>query len=379
MSILLENAYIAVMSDVFFTTMRGGSRLSILDKLRKLLIAAGIDDIDFKEKFVAIKVHFGEHGNVAYIRHDYSKVIIDVVKERGGKPFLTDCSTLYSGRRQNAPFHLDLAQEHGFTPLSIGCNIIIGDGLKGNDEVIVNIDGEYVKEAKIGHAIFSSDVLIAVSHFKCHDITGFGGALKNVGMGCASKRGKMEMHSAGKPEIEHADCTNCGSCSKVCSHSAIIKEKGKTHIMKSECTGCGRCVCVCPNNCIIVKLDRANDITCRMISEYAAAAVKDKECFFVNFVMDVSPQCDCWEGNDTPVVKDIGIFASFDPVALDAACADAVNREPALKGSALDDTVHKPGESDISMLIHPRSGWRLCIEQAVLMKMGDKRYKLIEV
>ena len=196
---------------VYFTDFRATPNQNLLQKLKKLIKTAGIEQIDFKDKYTAIKIHFGEPGNISYLRPNYAKAVVDVVKELGGKAFLTDCNTLYVGRRKNALDHLDAAYENGYNPFTTGCQIIIGDGLKGTDETLVPIDGDYVKEAKIGHAIMDADIFISLTHFKGHEATGFGGALKNIGMGCGSRAGKMEMHSAGKPVVEQSKCVGCGS------------------------------------------------------------------------------------------------------------------------------------------------------------------------
>ena len=192
-------------SKVYFTTFKTSFTENIPDKLKRLILTAGIKDIDFTDKYAAIKIHFGELGNLAFLRPNYARAVADVVKELGGKVFLTDCNTLYVGSRKNALDHLDTAYENGFTPFSTGCHVIIGDGLKGTDEVLVPVDGEYIKEAKIGRAVMDADVFISLNHFKGHEMTGFGGALKNIGMGCGSRAGKMEMHSEGKPYVNQAN------------------------------------------------------------------------------------------------------------------------------------------------------------------------------
>ncbi len=177
-------------SEVYFTTLKVKEGRTLLDKLHSLIIAAGIGNIDFEKKFTAIKMHFGEYGNLAYIRPNYAKVIVDYIRDAGGWPFLVDCNTLYPGRRKNALEHLDLAYEHGFSPFSTGCHVLIGDGLSGTDEALVPVvGGVYVKEAKIGQAVMDADILISLNHFKGHIETGFGGALKNIGMGCGSRGG----------------------------------------------------------------------------------------------------------------------------------------------------------------------------------------------
>ena len=194
-------------SKVYFTDMRCGTNTNLLLKLQRLIKTAGIGDIDFDSKFTAIKIHFGEPGNLSFLRPNFAKAVADVIKELGGKPFLTDCNTLYVGRRKNALDHLDAAMENGFSPYSTGCQIIIADGLTGSDEVWVPVEGgELVSEAKIGRAIMDADVFVSLNHFKGHECTGFGGALKNIGMGCGSHAGKMEQHNGGKTEVDQSRC-----------------------------------------------------------------------------------------------------------------------------------------------------------------------------
>ena len=213
-------------SKVYFTDMRCEIGDSLLAKTERVARAAGICDIDMEKKFVAIKMHFGELGNLSFLRPNYAKVVGDLVKENGGIPFLTDTNTMYVGKRKHAVEHLETANLNGFSPMSTGCQIIIADGLKGTDDVEVPIDGEYVKKAMIGRTIVDSDVLVTLSHFKCHELTGFGGALKNLAMGCASRRGKMEQHSEGKPLINDKKCKGCGVCPERCGSDAITISGG---------------------------------------------------------------------------------------------------------------------------------------------------------
>ena len=197
------------------------------EKLKKLIKKAGIGEINFEGKFVAIKMHFGELGNVAFLRPNYARAVVDVVKELGGKPFLTDCNTMYPGSRKNALEHLECAWLNGFTPYTVGCPILIADGLKGLDEELVPVDGEYIKEAKIGKAIMDADVFISLSHFKGHEMTGFGGAIKNIGMGGGSRRGKCEQHSGGKPHIIEKNCVGCTRCLKECANGGLVFDTAK--------------------------------------------------------------------------------------------------------------------------------------------------------
>ncbi|HBI60141.1 MAG TPA: 4Fe-4S ferredoxin, partial [Lachnospiraceae bacterium] len=234
---------------VYFTTFKTTGQENLLQKLHRLMKTAGFEEIDFTDKYAAIKIHFGEYGNLAFLRPNYAKVVADYVKELGGRPFLTDCNTLYVGSRKNALDHLETAYVNGFSPYQTGCHVIIGDGLKGTDEAIVPIDGEYVKEAKIGHAIMDADVFISLTHFKGHEMAGFGGTLKNIGMGCGSRAGKMEQHCDGKPSVGDA-CVGCGACSRICAHDAPLIQNGKAAIDHDKCVGCGRCLAVCPKDAI---------------------------------------------------------------------------------------------------------------------------------
>ena len=365
-------------SKVYFTNMRAKPGMNLLQKLSKLMTQAGFETMDLDGKFVAIKIHFGEPGNLAFLRPNFAKVVADEVKKIGGKPFLTDCNTLYVGRRKHALEHMDAAYENGFSPMSTGCQIIIGDGLKGTDELLVPIDGEFVKEAKIGRAVMDADVFISLSHFKGHESTGFGGALKNIGMGCGSRAGKMEMHNSGKPFVKTSDCIGCGMCLKVCAHSAISMADKKAAIDENKCVGCGRCIGVCPKDAVKTKWDEANSVLNKKIAEYSLAVLKDKPHFHICLAMDISPYCDCHSENDVAIIPDVGIFASFDPVALDVACADMCNEMPVLPGSMLAEADHNHAhDHDHFTHMHPGTSWDDCVSHAEKLGIGTKAYELI--
>ena len=364
-------------STVYFTDFRCPVGTSQLDKLKKLCVAAGIKDIDMDGKFVAIKMHFGELGNMAFLRPNYAKVVADLCKEQGGMPFLTDCNTLYPGSRKNALEHLDCANLNGFNTITTGCQIIIGDGVRGTDEVEVPVvNGEYCKTALIGHAIMDADIFISLSHFKGHEATGFGGALKNIGMGCGSRAGKMEMHSAGKPHVNQKLCIGCKKCAQICAHDAPEFKDLKAAINHDKCVGCGRCLGVCPKDAICPASDESNDILNCKIAEYTKAVIEDRPNFHINLVVDVSPYCDCHAENDAAIVPDVGFFASFDPVALDVACADAVNAQPAISDSCLGEA---PKEEDHFHAVSPSTNWKSCMEHAVKLGIGNMEYELIQV
>ena len=366
-------------SKVYYTDLRTHNSISLPEKLKKLIKKAGIGEIDFDKKYVAIKIHFGEPGNLAFLRPNYAKAVADVVKELGGKPFLTDCNTLYVGGRKNALDHMESAYENGYSPFSTGCHIIIADGLKGTDEALVPVEGgEYVKEAKIGRAVMDADVFISLSHFKGHEQTGFGGALKNIGMGCGSRAGKMEQHSAGKPHVDEETCVGCKVCAKICAHDAISFADRKASINHDKCVGCGRCIGVCLQDAILPASDESCDILNRKIAEYSKAVVDGRPCFHISLVIDVSPYCDCHAENDAAIVPDVGFFASFDPVALDVACADAVNKQPVIGNSVLGDH-HHIHEGDHFHKVSPNTNWMSCVDHAEKLGLGTKEYELVVV
>ena len=365
-------------SKVYFTDMHATANENLLQKLKRLIKTAGIGQIDFENKFAAIKIHFGEPGNLAFLRPNYAKAVADVVRELHGKPFLTDCNTLYVGGRKNALDHLDSAYGNGFSMFSTGCHVIIADGLKGTDEALVPVEGgEYVKEAKIGHAVMDADVVISLNHFKVHEATGIGGALKNIGMGCGSRAGKMEMHSSGKPHVDQETCVGCGACRKNCAHGAITITDRKASIDHNKCVGCGRCIGACPTDAVLPASDESNDVLNKKIAEYSCAVLNGRPHFHISLVIDVSPFCDCHAENDVPIVPDVGMFASFDPVALDVACARAVNSQPAIPGSLLEK--RGDGHADHFTDIHPTTDWNVLIEHAEKLGLGSSKYELIKL
>ena len=365
-------------SKVYWADLRADFHENLQQKLTRLMKTAGMGEIDFNKKFVAIKMHFGEPGNLAFLRPNWAKTVADFVKERGGKPFLTDCNTLYVGGRKNGLDHLDTAFMNGFSPLSTGCQVVIADGIKGLDEVYVPVrGGEYVKEAKIGHAIMDADVFISLTHFKGHEQAGFGGTMKNIGMGSGSRAGKMEQHNSGKPHVNHDDCVGCGMCTKICAHGAITVKDRKSTIDHDKCVGCGRCIAVCPQDAIVNDTDVSSVILNRKIAEYTKAVVDGRPCFHISLVMDVSPNCDCHSENDAAIVPNVGMFASADPVALDVACADAVNAQPILHGTASDEG--DLSDRDHFHRIHPDTCWMSCIEHAEKLGLGTREYELIKI
>ncbi|NCA99066.1 MAG: DUF362 domain-containing protein, partial [Clostridia bacterium] len=286
---------------------------SMPTKLKKLIKAAGIGEIDLDGKFAAIKLHFGELGNISYLRPNYARAVVDVVKELGGKPFLTDCNTLYPGSRKNALEHLECAWENGFTALTAGCPILIGDGLKGTDDVEVPVPGgEFVDKALIGRAIMDADVFISLTHFKGHEMTGFGGTIKNIGMGCGSRAGKMHQHNNGQATIHEDRCRGCWICQRECANDALVFDAStrKMHVDLDKCVGCGRCLGSCNFDAIEFVNGNAVEILNYRMAEYTKAVVTGRPQFHISLVVDVSPNCDCHGENDAPILPNIGMFAS---------------------------------------------------------------------
>jgi len=370
-------------STVYFTDFRTKLDEPLTMKLDRLIRKAGLDTIDMDGKFVAIKMHFGELGNLAFLRPNYAKVVADAVKDLGGKPFLTDCNTLYPGSRKNGLEHLDCAEINGFNTITTGCHVVIADGIKGLNEVEVPVrNGEFVKNAKIGEAIMEADIFISLSHFKGHENTGFGGALKNIGMGCGSRAGKMEMHADGKPVIDQSKCRSCRRCARECGSDAITYESGKAAINYDLCKGCGRCIGACAFDAVSSSSNSANELLDRKMAEYAMAVCDGRPNFHIALVQDISPYCDCHGENDAPVLPDVGMFASFDPVALDQACVDAVMALEPLPNSMLSDNLKKPGwikQEDHFKNVHPTIEWKATLEQGEKIGLGTRDYELVRI
>lgn len=370
-------------SKVYFTDFRTRVGVSLTEKLQRLIKKAGITDIDMDGKFVAIKMHFGELGNLSYLRPNYAKAVADVVKECGGKPFLTDCNTLYPGSRKNALEHLDCANINGFNTITTGCQIIIGDGLRGTDDITVPVrNGEYCKEAYIGRAVMDADIFISLTHFKGHESTGFGGAIKNIGMGCGSRAGKMQQHNSGKPIVHDDLCRGCRRCAKECGSDAITYENGKAVIHQDICKGCGRCIGACAFDAIENENWDANEILGRKMAEYSQAVCDGRPTFHISLVRDISPNCDCHGENDAPILPDVGIFASFDPVALDQACVDACLHATPMPNSQLSDNLADPHwhhHHDNFLDSNPNVRWKETLEHAEKIGLGTREYELIQM
>ena len=367
------------MAKVFFSDMRTGQKENLFDKIARLLTLAGLPQSVSDGDLTAVKIHFGEKGNHAYLRPVFARRVVEEIKKLGALPFLTDSSTLYPGQRKEAVSALTCAIENGFGYACVSAPLVISDGLRGVTETEVAVDGELLKKAYIGTEIIEADSIVAMTHFKCHELTGFGGALKNIGMGCASRKGKLVQHSTVAPKVTQKSCIGCGICPKSCAHGAIVITDGKAFIYPQKCAGCSRCITVCPVKAISIQWNEAADMVMRKMAEYAKGALTGKEgkAIYINFITQVSPACDCYGHADAPIVNDIGICAATDPVAIDQACADLVNGARGNEGSALQ-TGHEPG-GDKFRGCWPQIPWEVQLEHGEKIGLGSRKYELVRV
>lgn len=366
-------------SKVYFSDLRSSVRENLLSKMVRLLDAGGLQDIISPRNLVAIKLHFGEKGNTAFIRPIFLRRIADRIRELGASPFLTDTNTLYAGTRGNSISHFSTAVENGFAYSVVNAPIIIADGLRGASFSKIRIDQEIIKTAYLGKEIVESDVLLSVAHFKGHELTGFGGTIKNLGMGCAARKGKLEQHSDLCPKVKTKKCVGCGDCANHCAQNAISLTEDKAKIDPQKCVGCGECIIICPNGAIDIQWSVDVPLFQKKMVEYAFAALKEKQgkAFFINFLTNISPACDCYGHSDAPIVRDIGILVSQDPVAIDQASVDMVNLQTGADGSSLE-AKSPPGEDKFGN-IYPKINWSIQLEYGQKIGLGRRRYELINI
>ncbi|MDY6968937.1 MAG: DUF362 domain-containing protein [Spirochaetota bacterium] len=366
------------MSKVYFTDFKASSKDNVFSKTKKLFEKTGFKEKIHKNEFIAIKTHFGEYGNIAYIPGQILRILVNIVKEMEGRPFITDTNTLYRGSRSNAVDHLNNAYMNGFVSEVTGAPVIIADGLRGNDFRTLNFDGKHFNEIKIASAIYDSDAVIVTTHVKGHELFGLGGALKNVAMGCVPSSGKQIIHSDLKPKVIEKRCTGCGSCKKRCPSFAISLNSNKKAVIDQEkCISCGECTVICPYGAIPVLWKTDHKSLHERTAEYVKGIIGSKpgRWIFINFIMNVAPHCDCCFWNDIPIVPDIGILASTDCVAIDRASADLVNKADIITGSILKD---KKVEKDNITSLH-NIEWKYLLEYAEEIGLGENRYDFIEI
>ncbi len=386
-------------STVYFADLRSTPKESFVAKIGRLVDTAGLADCLKKRDLTAVKLHFGELGNTAFIRPVFLGKIVDRIRQTGAVPFLTDANTLYAGTRSSAPAHLTTAIRNGFAYPVVDAPLIIADGLRGKSETPIRIDQKRFDTVFIGCEIVEADALISVAHFKGHELSGFGGTIKNLGMGCASRKGKLAQHSSVSPQVNEAQCVGCGDCVAHCSQSALAlvervsaatagnpartaersRKRKKAAIDASKCIGCGECILICPDGAIDIAWNQSIPVFLENMVEYTLGVLKDKtdKALFLNFLTDVSPACDCYAHNDAPIVRNLGVLASRDPVAIDQASVDLVNQEPALAGCCLK-TNREPGEDKFSGL-YPKVDWKIQLEYAEQLGLGRRSYRIEKI
>ena len=367
-------------ADVFFMDLEATSKENLPQKLSRLVKTAGIKDIVKKNDLISVKIHFGEKGNTAYIRPVFIRQIIETLKDFKAKPFLTDANTLYAGTRSNSVSHIHTAIENGFSYSSMDATpIIIADGLRGKSENKVTIDQKNCKHVYIGSEIINSDALVSVAHFKGHELSGFGGTIKNIGMGCASRKGKLDMHSTVSPKIKRKKCIGCAECEKHCPAQAIELKEKKAYLDPKKCIGCAECIVRCPTGSVMINWNQAVPVFLEKMMEYTLGVLKNKKekSFFINFITDIAPKCDCLPYNEAPIVNNVGVLASTDPVAIDQASADLVNDQKALPGTLLKTNLN-PGEDKFKGL-YPDVDWEYQLEYAQKIGLGTRKYNLVKL
>jgi len=366
---------------VYFVDFRLEKKRSLLDKLNQVLTPLGLEERFRPGSLIGVKLHFGERGNLAYLRPQWVQRVVEILKSLRLRPFLTDTNTLYKGSRSDAVIHLETAFLNGFSFSVVGAPVIIADGLLGNSYERIELSLPLLKEFFVAKEIYRAEGLVVLSHFKGHELTGFGGALKNLGMGCAARQGKLQQHSTLAPKINKKMCIGCGTCRDNCPVEAPEPvpqaQKKRFRINPEKCIGCGECIALCPQGAIKVQWNEKAVSFMKKMAEYAYAVWSNKRerAIFVNFIKDVSPACDCYGFNDYPVVGDIGILASDDPVALDQACVDLVNQEPTLPRAK----VQAGAGVDKFKALYPQVDWSVQLSHAEKIGLGSRQYELVRL
>ncbi len=352
-------------STVLFTDFSETPDRNIFDKLSDLLDRLPLSAAVAAGDLTAVKVHFGERGNTAFVAPHFVRAVADKIRGIGAQPFVTDANTLYVGSRANSVDHLETAHRHGFSYSSLGCPVLIADGLRGGASVEVAIKGTHFTKVKLAHDLARADAIVCVTHFKGHELSGYGGSIKNLGMGGGSRGGKLAMHSDVAPQVKREKCTACGRCAASCPADAITIE-GHAVIDPKKCIGCGSCISVCPTHAMRNGWDSGPRAMQEKMAEHLAgfAALKPGKIAYVNFINNVSPSCDCYGHAGTPIAPDVGICASLDPVAVDAASCDLV--------------IQAAGR-DAFRAVHPDADWSVQLDAAERLGLGSRGYELARV
>lgn len=344
----------------FIKVSDNDTKEQIKGKLTRLIRESRLFDFINKADKVAIKMHFGEEGNTGFVSPEYVRIAVDEIRKKQVEPVLTDTNTLYRGRRMTSSDHLELAHAHGFTPDVAGTHVLIADDKMDS----IEIKGEFIKSAKVDSFFSSINTIVGIAHFKGHIMTGFGGALKNLGMGCASREGKLAQHSDIAPFVIIGNCTGCAACEKACPVKAITIVKEKSVINGKLCIGCASCIAACRFNAIDVDWAAGGNKIQEKMVEYTKAVMQGKNCAFLNFATKITAECDCLAKDDPKISPDVGIFASRDPVSLDQACYDLI-----LKASG----------KDIFKEAHPKWDGLKQLRHAQEIGIGNLDYELITI
>jgi len=366
-------------SKVYFARLKAGSTADgAVTPVRRLFDEARFDTLIEPDAVTAIKLHVGERGNDAHLRPEFVRQVVERVRASGGKPFVTDTNTLYTGSRQNAVDHLATALEHGFDYGVLGAPFIVSDGLASDHYRDIRIDKKHFDTVKIAGDIVSAPSMIVMTHFKAHALAGFGGAIKNLGMGCAPSVGKTDQHKGMGPIVNEEGCSACGVCVEICPRGAITIEDGVSRINRDLCAGCGECMMACTTSSIGFDWEHDLPQFMEMLTEYAfGATVGKRGVGYLNFLMQITPDCDCVPWSDAPIVPDVGILASRDPVAIDAASVDLVNQQQGLQGTRLANNL-QPGQDKFKgVWAETRGSLQLTYGEAI--GLGTSSYELVEL
>jgi uncharacterized Fe-S center protein len=354
-------------SKVYFIRVdNSNDRQDIKQKFFRLLNVSGLLNFIRKGDKVAIKMHFGEEGNTGYVRPEYVRVACENILERQASCFLSDTNTLYRGKRMNSQDHLKLSYEHGFTRDNCAADVVIPDETRKENCAQIYINQKFIKTAKVVKLFLQADALLGIAHFKGHIMTGFGGALKNIGMGCATREGKLAQHSDISPYVIVQKCIACGECIKACPQDTIFLKNKKAYIDPAKCIGCASCIAACLQNAIEVNWEAGGSNMQEKMIEYTKAVLQDKQdkSAFINFAIKITKECDCLAKDDPRIVPDVGIFASRDPVSIDKASLDLVNKQAG---------------KDLFKEAHPTRDWSRQLKYAYTLGLGNLEYDLIEL
>ncbi len=335
----------------------------IIRRLKDLLNAAEFANYIPDKDFVAVKTHFGEKHSITHVPPSFFKPLASRIKQAGGRPFFVETSTLYKGNRSDALSHLELALDHGFTPENTGMVVMMADGLKGDSEYEVEISPQPKTVVNIAGLLRKINCLVTVSHPTGHIAMGFGGTIKNLGMGLSSRKGKLIQHSSVKPSIESTSCTGCGQCVKWCPEDAITLVNKVAVINPDICIGCGECLTECRYDAVLYNWGMDNTRIQEMTAEHALGVVKGRSCFYINYLVNFTKDCDCFGTVKKPLIADIGLLASSDPVALDEASI-----------SLIEDINQKP----LSEIAYPELDPRVQTNHGEKIGLGKREYTLVE-